>query len=117
MAAPCVLASFGVVLLEALASGTPVVAADNVGFRQVIRGDVPGRFVPPHDPAELARGLAEVLDDPARAAQVSQQGRDAVRAEFDWPRVTDRVEQIYLEVLDSKRPRAAVAPGAHSNGR
>jgi phosphatidylinositol alpha-mannosyltransferase len=117
MAAPCVLASFGVVLLEALASGTPVVAADNVGFRQVIRGDVPGRFVPPHDPAELARGLAEVLDDPARAAQVAQQGRDAVRAEFDWPRVTDRVEQIYLEVLDSKRPRAAVAPGAHSNGR
>ena len=104
MAAPCVLASFGVVLLEALASGTPVVAADNVGFRQVIRGDVPGRFVPPHDPAELARGLAEILDDPARAEQVSLQGRTAVEAEFDWPRVTDRIEEIYFEVLDSKRP-------------
>lgn len=104
MAAPCVLASFGVVLLEALASGTPVVAADNVGFRQVIRGDVPGRFVPPHDPAELARGLAEVLDDPARAEDIAARGRKAVQDEFDWPRVTDRIEHIYREVLESKRP-------------
>jgi len=106
MAAPCVLASFGVVLLEALASGTPVVAADNVGFRQVIRGDVPGRFVPPHDPAELARGIAEVLDDPARAEEIGRQGRIAVAEEFDWPRVTDRIEAIYNEVLDSKKPGA-----------
>ncbi len=104
MAAPCVLASFGVVLLEALASGTPVVAADNVGFRQVIRGDVPGRFVPPHDPAELARGLAAVLDDPARAEEIAVQGRRAVENEFDWPRVTDAIERIYYEVLEAKRP-------------
>jgi len=113
MAAPCVLASFGVVLLEALASGTPVVAADNVGFRQVIRGDVPGRFVQPHDPADLARGLAEVLDDPARAEEIAVQGRKAVEAEFDWPRVTDAIEEIYREVLESKRPgstRAAATP-------
>jgi phosphatidylinositol alpha-mannosyltransferase len=109
MAAPCVLASFGVVLLEALASGTPVVAADNVGFRQVIRGDVPGRFVPPHDPAALARGLAEVLDDPERSARVSVQGRSAVAAEFDWPRVTDRIEQIYLEILEAKLPAPVAA--------
>lgn len=117
MAAPCVLASFGVVLLEALASGTPVVAADNVGFRQVIRGEVPGRFVPPHDPAELARGLAEVLDDPARSEEIARRGRIAVEAEFDWPRVTDRIEEIYLEVLDSKRPRTAASPGATTTGR
>ena len=45
LAAPCTLASFGVVLLEAMASGTPVVCADNVGFRQVIRDDAPGLFV------------------------------------------------------------------------
>lgn len=102
LAAPCVLASFGVVLLEALASGTPVVAADNVGFRQVIRGDVPGHFVPPHDPVELARALAEVLDDPDGSAVLGAQGRRAVMAEFDWPRVTDSIEGIYREVLQSK---------------
>jgi len=103
MAAPCVLASFGVVLLEALASGTPVVAADNIGFRQVIRGDVPGRFVPPHDGAELAVGIGELLDDPSRSAKVGVQGRVAVEREFDWPRVTDRIEELYREVLISKR--------------
>ena len=103
MAAPCVLASFGVVLLEALASGTPVVAADNIGFRQVMRGDVPGRFVPPHDGAELAVGIGELLDDPARSAKVGVQGRVAVEREFDWPRVTDRIEELYREVLISKR--------------
>lgn len=116
MAAPCVLASFGVVLLEALASGTPVVAADNVGFRQVIRGDVPGRFVPPHDPAELARGIAEVLDDPARAQDIGRRGRIAVEQEFDWPRVTDRIEAIYHEVLGSKRPQSAAAASAAPTG-
>ncbi len=111
MAAPCVLASFGVVLLESLASGTPVVAADNIGFRQVIRGDVPGRFVPPHDAAELAVGIGELLDDPARAAQVAQQGRVAVEHEFSWPRVTDRIEEIYLEVLAAKRRTVVPVPG------
>ena len=50
-AAPCVLASFGVVLLEAMSSGTPVVCADNIGFRQVIRDGAPGRFVPPWEPS------------------------------------------------------------------
>ncbi len=109
MAAPCVLASFGVVLLEALASGTPVVVADNVGFRQVIRGDVPGRFVPPHDPAQLAVGIAELLVDPAGAAAIGLRGRAAVMAEFDWPRVTDQIEDIYREVLASKRRGAVPA--------
>lgn len=116
MAAPCVLASFGVVLLEALASGTPVVAADNVGFRQVIRDEVPGRFVPPHDPAQLARGIAEVLDDPAHAEEIARRGRIAVQEEFDWPRVTDRIEAIYHEVLDSKRPGAARTSPAPTGG-
>ncbi len=109
MAAPCVLASFGVVLLEALASGTPVVVADNVGFRQVIRGNVPGRFVPPHDPAQLAAGIAELLVDPAGAAAIGLRGRAAVAAEFNWPRVTDQIEDIYREVLASKRGGAVPA--------
>ena len=78
-AAPCTLASFGVVLLEALASGTPVVCADNVGFRQVLRDGMPGRFTRPDDPADLAAALAELLDDPARRAEWAVRGRRAGR--------------------------------------
>ena len=72
-AAPCVLASFGVVLLEAMASGTPVVCADNIGFRQVIRDGAPGRFVPPRRRGGRSpRGIAELLDDAACARRLGR---------------------------------------------
>jgi phosphatidylinositol alpha-mannosyltransferase len=102
-AAPCVLASFGVVLLEAMASGTPIVCADNVGFRQVIRDGAPGRFVPPSDPAALAAGIGEVLDDPGMRADWAERGRAVVRDRYSWPEIARRVEALYLEILDSKR--------------
>jgi glycosyltransferase involved in cell wall biosynthesis len=59
-AAPCVLASFGVVLLEAMASGTPVVCADNTARSSAMAR--PGASC--HDAAGLADGIAELLDDP-----------------------------------------------------
>jgi phosphatidyl-myo-inositol alpha-mannosyltransferase len=101
-AAPCVLASFGVVLLEALASGTPIVCADNVGFRQVIRDGAPGRFVPPDDTAALAAGLAEQLDDAALRRDWGERGRAAAVERYSWPEVARRVEELYLDVLASK---------------
>jgi len=104
-AAPCVLASFGVVLLESMASGTPVVCADNIGFRQVIRDGAPGLFVPPHDAAALAAGIAELLDDPRRRAEWGQRGRRIVVERYSWPSVTDQVEALYRDVL-------AAQPGA-----
>ncbi|MGD9694538.1 MAG: glycosyltransferase family 4 protein [Thermoleophilia bacterium] len=108
-AAPCVLASFGVVLLEAMASGTPVVCADNIGFRQVIRDGAPGRFVPPRDAAGLAAGIAELLDDPAMRAEWGARGREVVVERYSWPRVAHRVEALYEEVLSRKRS-GALAP-------
>jgi phosphatidylinositol alpha-mannosyltransferase len=102
LAAPCTLASFGVVLLEALASGTPVVAADNVGFRQVIRDGAPGRFVAPEDSGALAAGLAEVLDRPALRADWAARGRAVAVERYSWPRVAAQVEAIYAEVLAAK---------------
>ena len=100
-ASPCVLASFGVVLLEAMASGTPVVCADNIGFRQVIRDGVPGRFVAPSDPAALAAGIGEVLDDEALRRDWALRGREAVVARYSWPEVARQVEELYAEVLGS----------------
>jgi len=103
LAAPCVLASFGVVLLEAFASGIPVVCADNVGFRQVIRDGAPGRFVPCDDAAALADGLAEVLSDPRRGADWGVRGRAIAQERYAWPIVARQIEDIYREVLDGGR--------------
>jgi phosphatidyl-myo-inositol alpha-mannosyltransferase len=110
LAAPCTLASFGVVLLEAFASGTPVVCADNIGFRQVIRDGVPGRFVPGNDPAALAKGLAEVLDDEALRRDWAIRGRQVAQEQYAWPIVAERIEAIYREVLDRTPGRDPVAP-------
>lgn len=114
LAAPCTLASFGVVLLEAFASGIPVVAADNVGFRQVIRDGAPGEFVPGEDPAALAAGIARVLDDEALRRDWGARGRRVAEERYAWPTVARRIEDLYLEVLGDRRapypaPLAAVA--------
>jgi phosphatidyl-myo-inositol alpha-mannosyltransferase len=101
-AAPCVLASFGVVLLESMASGTPIVCADNAGFRQVIRDGAPGRFVPPGDAAALAAGIAEQLDDAGLRRDWGERGRAAAVERYSWPEVARRVEEVYLEILASK---------------
>ena len=109
-ASPCVLASFGVVLLEAMASGTPIVCADNVGFRQVIRDGAPGRFVPPSDPVALAAGIAEQLDDPELRREWGERGRRVAVERYSWPEVARRVEAVYLEILAAKDGRPETRP-------
>lgn len=110
MAAPCTLASFGVILIESLASGTPIVCADNVGFRQVITDGVPGRFVAMRDPGALAEGLREVLDDAALRHEWGVIGRRLAAERYDWAGVALRVEDVYREVAEAAPPRAAGSP-------
>ena len=101
-ASPCHLASFGVVLIEALASGAPIVCADNVGFRQVIRDGMPGAFVPPKDPEALAAAMASLLDDPTRRAEWSREGRRLCVERYSWPSVAGRISALYDAVLTEK---------------
>ena len=109
-ASPCVLASFGVVLLEAMASGTPIVCADNVGFRQVIRDGAPGRFCPPPTRVALAAGIAEQLDDPELRREWGDRGRRVAVERYSWPEVARRVEAVYLEILAAKDGRPETRP-------
>ncbi len=102
LAAPCTLASFGVVLLEGFASGIPIVCADNIGFRQVIRDGAPGEFVTGDDPTALADGLTKVLGDRRLQREWGAQGRMIAETRYSWPIVAERVEAIYREVLESK---------------
>lgn len=84
--------SFGVVLLEAMAAGTPVVASDLAGYRNVARGDREALLVPPGDAGALATALQRVLDDPSCAAELVAAG--AARAE---ELSMDRLAEHYLE--------------------
>ena len=92
--------SFGIVLAEAMAAGTPVVASDLVAFRDVV-GDA-GLLVPPRDAAALAAALASVLTDGRLADEL--RSRAARRVErWDWPVLADRWEDLYDRASGARR--------------
>lgn len=95
--------SFGVVLIEAMAAGLPVVASDIPGFDEVIRDGVEGILVAPGDPEGVAAAAGRILDDPSLAALMAGGGRHRAAA-FDWPVVAARLEAIYAEAI-ARAPR------------
>jgi phosphatidyl-myo-inositol alpha-mannosyltransferase len=92
--------SFGIVLVEAMAAGVPVVATDIGGYREVIRKDVDGLMVPPGDPMALAQAVARILREPELGKKLSEAGRARAR-EFTWDRVVGEVEDVYGDALRS----------------
>ena len=89
--------SFGIVLTESMAAGTPVVASDLEAFRSVLDDGRAGALFPVGDAAALADLLADLLADPARRAALAEQGRRAVRA-YDWGTVARAVVEVYETV-------------------
>ncbi|MET8358321.1 glycosyltransferase family 4 protein [Micromonospora sp. NPDC005171] len=92
--------SFGMILTEALAAGTTVVASDLDAFRRVLDGGRAGRLFPTGDAAGLRAVLGELLDDPAGRATLSACG-DQVVANFDWPVVARRVLEVYAAAIEA----------------
>lgn len=92
--------SFGIVLLEAMSAGLPVVASDIPGFRTVVRDGREGRLVEPGDGFGLADALGTLLDDSRLRAAMAEQGRRQADAHA-WPRVAARVADIYREAMEA----------------
>jgi phosphatidylinositol alpha-mannosyltransferase len=99
--------SFGYVLVEAMASGAPLVASDIDAFRQVLRGGEAGELFTTGDPAALAAAAGRLLDDPARRATLAAAASLAVR-EFDWSVIARDVVRVYQAVAPAAG-RVAVA--------
>jgi phosphatidylinositol alpha-mannosyltransferase len=97
--------SFGIVLVEAMAAGVPVVASDIAGYREVVRPDVDGLLVRPGDAQALAMAVRRVLTDPPLAERLVAAGK--ARAErYAWPAVADQIEDAYSEAISAgKRNR------------
>jgi phosphatidylinositol alpha-mannosyltransferase len=103
--------SFGIVLVEAMASGVPVVCSDIGGYRDLIHDGTEGLLVPPRDPAALAAAIGMLLDNPARRAAMGDAGRVSA-AQYAWPVVSREIEAVYREVLET-----ATAPPPRRRGR
>jgi phosphatidyl-myo-inositol alpha-mannosyltransferase len=88
--------SFGIVLLEGMAAGKPVVATNIDGYKEVVRNFQEGILVEPKDPQALAKALGLVLSDPALAMRLGRAGRLRVR-DYSWPTIARRVVECYAE--------------------
>jgi phosphatidylinositol alpha-mannosyltransferase len=90
--------SFGIILLEAMAAGKPVVASNIEGYARVVAHNVEGLLVPPGDKEMLARALISLLTDESLRREMGARGR--VKAlDYSWERVAQRVLQYYIRVL------------------
>lgn len=94
---PSLYESFGMVALEAMACGTPVVASDVGGLSFVVRDGETGYLVPENDPEMLAETIGCLLRDPAKRAQMGARGIEVAR-EYAWARIADRIEDLYASV-------------------
>jgi glycogen synthase len=99
-ACPSVYEPFGLINLEAMACGTPVVASAVGGIVEVVDDGVTGMLVPPARPDELAAAIRSLLDDPARARAMGAAGRKRVEEKFSWASVAERTEHVYREAID-----------------
>ncbi len=91
--------SFGIVLLEAMAAGTPIVASDIHGYKNVMQRGVQGLLVEPRNAMALAAGLYKLATDEELRNQMGEAGR--LRApDYSWERVTERIIDYYHEVRD-----------------
>jgi phosphatidylinositol alpha-mannosyltransferase len=100
--------SFGMVLTEALAASTPVIASDIPGYRDVVRNGIDGQLTLPGDALALAEALRSLALDPAARTRMAAAAR--LRAErFAWPHVAAEVLDCYQEALSVGRPATRAA--------
>jgi phosphatidylinositol alpha-mannosyltransferase len=99
--------SFGIVLLEAMACGVPIVATDLPGYRTVLTPGVEGLMAPPRAPGALRDALRTLLRNPALRAEMGARGIETSRR-YAWPAIAARLEEVYGSLVGPGRVRAAV---------
>jgi phosphatidylinositol alpha-mannosyltransferase len=107
--------SFGMVLTEAFAAGTPVIASAIAGYSDVVSDGVDGLLVPPGDPQRLAEELQRIHYEPERLREMGEAARRSAQR-YAWPRVADQVTDVYERAIEAPQPATAGEKVAHWAG-
>jgi glycosyltransferase involved in cell wall biosynthesis len=102
LAAPSHWEGFGLVAAEALAVGTPVVAADASSIPEIVRDGAEGLLVPPHDPSSLSDALVRLGRDGAMRARMAAAGRERIRTHFSLDGMIGRYETLLRDVAEGR---------------
>lgn len=93
--------AFGIVILEAMAAGVPVVATDVGGIPEIIMNSESGLLVPPGNELELRNAIQKLLLDEELAKRFGSNGRRAVEERYSWKKVTEGIEKAYENVMQN----------------
>ncbi len=107
---PSLYEPFGIVTLEAMSMEKPVVvgAAGVSGMREVVVPSGPdqcGFHINPNDPADIAWGIVNAVQNPQKKAQFGQNGRKRVLKKFSWNSAAERTVQVYKDLVESRNPK------------
>jgi len=106
-AMPSIWEGFGLVLLEAMAAGRPIVASRVATIPEVVLDGQTGLLVPAGDPLALAEALAQLANQPALAARMGEAGRERVRHQFSLEKMVGDTELLYRELVDERAAEMA----------
>jgi glycosyltransferase involved in cell wall biosynthesis len=112
VAVPSLFEGFGLPAAEAMACGTPVVATAAGSLPEVVGTAGGGILVSAHSSEALARGIAELLAQPAARAELGAQGRKGVVAAYSWPSVARRTAEVYAELAATRGRPASTTTSA-----
>ncbi|TME98539.1 MAG: glycosyltransferase, partial [Chloroflexi bacterium] len=104
-AMPSIWEGFGLVLLEAMAAGRPIVASRVATIPEVVVDGETGLLVPAGDPVALADALAQLAHDPAMARRLGEAGRERLRQHFSIEKMVGDTELLYRELIDERGVR------------
>jgi glycosyltransferase involved in cell wall biosynthesis len=96
---PSLSETFGMALVEAMASGVPVISTRVGGMPEVIEDGVTGLLIPPDDPASLAHAIQALLRDPARRQAMGAAGRERALNHYTWEAVASQTGALYRSLL------------------
>lgn len=94
--------SFGIVLIESMAAGTPIVASNIPGYKDVVEHGEDGLLAKPKSVKDLAKQIIRLANDENLRKKFSINGRNKVEERFVWDKVTNQIEDFYYETLKKK---------------